>query len=60
METPETKNVPEICTITIVFPVASDDDAIEYKKKIGDVIKDIPDARVDFRIMTLGKPRERI
>lgn len=50
----------EVCTITVAFPVGSDDEAIDVKKKIGDLVKDIPDARVDFRIMSLGKPRERV
>jgi len=43
----------EICSITVAFPVVSDDEAIDVKKKIGEVVKHIPDARVDFRIMSM-------
>lgn len=45
----------EICTIRIIFPVKSDDQALAYKKKMSEVISDIPDAQMDFRIMS-GRP----
>ena len=41
----------EICTIRIVFPVDSDEQAIEYKKRILEVLKDNPDAQVHFALM---------
>lgn len=51
----EPKPQNQVCTITIAFPVDSDDKAIEYKKKISSIVADIPEARVEFRIMTMGK-----
>ena len=58
--TTNTTEKTEVCTITVAFPVGSDDEAIDVKKKIGEIVKEVADARVDFRIMSLGKPRERI
>jgi len=55
METPETKQADELCTITILFPVVTDEVAIAVKGKIRDVLTDIPDARIDFRIIPMGK-----
>jgi len=48
----------EICTIRIVFPVESDEQAIDFKKKISTLLKDIPDSGIQFAIMsqTLGRP----
>ena len=45
----------ELCTITILFPVESDEDALAVKRKIGDVMSVIEDARVDFRIVNMGR-----
>lgn len=42
----------EICSIRIMFPVESDEQAIEYKKKIGAVLAEIPDAQIQFSLMT--------
>ena len=51
---PVPKDQPkQICTITVAFPPESDDAAIEVKKKIGEVTRDLPDARIDFRIMNI-------
>jgi len=44
--------VKEICTIRIGFPVTSDAQAIEYKKKIADILSDIAQVRIEFSIMT--------
>ena len=51
----------ELCSIRIVFPVESDDQAIEYKKKIAALLAEIPDANITFSIHTMpanttGKP----
>ena len=48
----------EICTLRIMFPVESDEQAIDYKKKIAEVLKDNPDAQIQFSIMGMprGKP----
>lgn len=55
MENPQGQNnqPKQLCTITIVFPVQSDDEAIAVKRKIGDAVSNIDDARIDFRIMSL-------
>ncbi|MBA7609501.1 hypothetical protein ES703_16692 [subsurface metagenome] len=42
----------EICTIRIMFPVETDEQAIEYKRKIAEVLKDKPDATIQFSLMT--------
>jgi len=43
----------EICSIRIMFPVSSDEQAIEYKKKIQSVLSDNPDAQIQFSIATV-------
>ncbi|GAG54129.1 unnamed protein product [marine sediment metagenome] len=45
----------EICSIRIMFPVTSDEQAIDYKKKISAMLKDIPDATIQFSIIS-GRP----
>ena len=35
-----------------MFPVDTDEQAIAYKKKIGDVLADIPQARIEFSLMS--------
>lgn len=54
---PENESPKQICTITVIFPVVSDDEAIAVKKKIGDAVAEISESRVDFRITNLGRPR---
>jgi len=49
MTTPTTEN-KEVCTLTIAFPVTSDDEAIDVKKKIGALMSDKPDVMIDFRM----------
>lgn len=44
----------EICSIKIMFPVDSDDQAIEYKKKITEVLKDKADAQIQFSLSTIS------
>lgn len=41
----------EICTIRIMFPVDSDEQAIGYKKKIAEVLKDNSDAQIHFALV---------
>lgn len=45
----------EVCSIRIVFPVTSDEQAIEYKKKISYILLEIPDAHIDFSLRTIPK-----
>ncbi len=47
---------PEMCTIRIMFPVESDEQAIEYKRKIAEVLKDKKDVQIQFAIVS-GMPR---
>ena len=42
---------PEICTLRIMFPVESDQKAIEIKRKIQDVLGDTTDVRIEFGII---------
>ena len=41
----------QLCTIRIGFTVDSDEQAIEYKKKVTEVLADIPTARIDFGLI---------
>lgn len=50
-ETPQPKK--EICSIRIMFPVTSDEQAIEYKKKISVLLSDIPNAHIEFSIRSM-------
>lgn len=43
----------EVCTIKIMFPVDSDEQAIDYKKKITALLSEISDAHINFSLMTL-------
>jgi len=48
-----TSQPTQICSIRIGFPVTSDEQAIEYKKKISDAMADMPNARIEFSIMAI-------
>lgn len=53
MDEQEQKPQPkQICTIRIMFPVDTDEQAVAYKKKISDVLVDIPQARIEFSLMS--------
>jgi len=53
MSDPENKKpTVQVCSIRIMFPVDTDEQAISYKKKIGDVLADIPQARIEFSLMS--------
>jgi len=43
----------QVCTIRIMFPVESDEQAIEYKRKIATILSEIPDAQIQFSIMSM-------
>ncbi|GAI98584.1 unnamed protein product [marine sediment metagenome] len=47
------KDKKELCTIRIIFPVESDEKAIEYKKKIADLLAEIPDAQIQFGLSSV-------
>ncbi|NVM23979.1 MAG: hypothetical protein HWN68_19645 [Desulfobacterales bacterium] len=46
----------ELCTIRIMFPVKSDEQAIEIKKKIAAELIDIPDAQLHFALLPAKPP----
>jgi len=46
----------ELCTIRIAFPVESDDEAIGYKKKISEILADIPQVRIEFSLNNVPVP----
>ena len=56
MTTTTTEN-KEVCSITIAFPVESDEATMEVRNKVKEALKDYPDARIDFRIMNMGNKR---
>lgn len=54
MDETEEKTPPkQVCTIRIMFPVTTDEQAIACKKKIGDVLADSPQARIEFSLSTI-------
>ena len=51
MDEQDKKTPPkQLCAIRIMFPVDTDELAIAYKKKISDVLADIPNVRVEFTL----------
>lgn len=48
--------IKQLCTVRIGFPCETDEQAIEYKKKIAAVLADIPNVRIDFGLTTLQPP----
>ncbi len=42
-----------VCTIRIMFPVISDEQAIGFKKQIDQILKDAPDAQIQFGLSTV-------
>ena len=55
-ENDKTPTPEQVCSIRIMFPVNSDEQAIDYKKKIGEVLANIPQARVEFNLTTMPTP----
>ncbi|GAH82632.1 unnamed protein product [marine sediment metagenome] len=46
----------EVCSIRIMFPVDTDEQAIAYKKKIGLLLAEIPDAQIQFSLASIPEP----
>lgn len=44
----------QVCTIRILFPVDTDEQAIGIKKKIAEALADIPEANIDFGIRSMS------
>jgi len=42
----------ELCSITVVLPVETDEQALDIKRKVQTAISDIPEAVIDFRLRT--------
>ena len=47
------KQPPQICSIRIGFPVETDEQAIEYKKKISNILTDMPQVRIEFSLSSM-------
>jgi len=45
----------QVCSIRIMFPVDTDEEGINYKRKITNILSPIPDAQIQFSLMT-GPP----
>ena len=43
----------QICSIRIGFPVTSDEQAIEYKKKITSALVDMSQVRIEFSLSSM-------
>ena len=46
------KEKMEVCSLRIMFPVESDEQAIACKKKIAEVLSDVADVTMQFGITT--------
>lgn len=42
----------EVCTIRILFPVVSDEHAVDIKKKIQAMLLEIPETHIQFSLTT--------
>ena len=47
------KDKKELCSIRIMFPVESDEQAMDCKKKIRVILQDIPDVNMQFSLTDL-------
>ena len=45
-----------VCTITAIFPIENDNEAIKYKRQITHILSDIKFARIDFRTTEITLP----
>jgi len=43
----------EVCSIRIMFPVDTDEQAIDYKKKIAALLAEIPESVLNFSLATV-------
>ena len=55
-ENDKPQTMQDVCTIHIGFPVKTDDEAIEYKKKIAAILADIPKVHIEFSLTTVPIP----
>ena len=47
----------EVCTILLMFNVQSDNEALAVKSKLSEVMKDMKNVKMDFRISTDAMPK---
>lgn len=47
----ENQTPKQLCTLRILFPVGTDEQAIDYKKKITEILAPIPEAQISFSLM---------
>ena len=47
------KDQREVCTIQIMFPIDTDEEALAVKKKIAEVLADNKDAQIRFSIVDM-------
>ncbi|GAI62959.1 unnamed protein product [marine sediment metagenome] len=56
METENNKIPPkQICTMRIMFPVVTDEQAIELKRKVSLALVEIPEAKIEFTLSNLSR-----
>lgn len=55
MPNEQTETPKQICTLRILFPIETDEDAISYKQKITSILSQIPDAQINFSLTTVPK-----
>jgi len=49
----------QVCTMRIIFPVESDEQAIALKKKINEALSDLPEAGIDFALSNMTRHNAR-
>lgn len=47
------KSEIQLCHIRIMFPVNSDEQAIEYKKKIAEALSELTEKHIDFSLTAM-------
>lgn len=58
MQEKQKRTDSEVCIVRIMFPAVSDEQAIECKKKISEVLADIADVRIDFSLSRMRNGME--
>ncbi len=43
----------EICTIRVMFPVSSDEEAIDIKKKVAELLSHLPESQITFSLANM-------
>ncbi len=57
---PTTNDDRQVCSLSVMFPITTDEEAIAIKAKIAEVLVGIPESRIEFRLTTMkGASRGR-